>query len=186
MTGTHDASKVKVYFGDGSTCVDLTPDLQGAVTRGGALNLVRLRRVTGTGSLGVSADVAGMRLNLGGTILLSTINKALLTAGGSGYVWMEDANTGTPRILCFPAQLTARPVSAPQSGASSWTFSAVQSDADAVEGPRVSSGSQKAVSGKVGYQRTGTASIKPLTGSAVTASATNPVVQSDRYQAKNS
>ena len=185
MPASHEAAKVKIYFGGSSSCIDLTPDLQGSVQRGGGLNTVRLRRVTGTGQLGMTADVAGMRLNLTATILMNATNKALLQ-GGTGYVWIEDANTTTPRVLCFPAQLTARPISAPQSGATSWSINAIQSDSGAVEGAIVVSGSQKSKTGEVGYQRTGTTSIKPLTGSAVTASATNPVVQGTEYKAKNS
>ena len=173
--------KVKVYVGKSDAAIDITQHIAGSWTRGAALNVLRLRPVTKAGPLGLSATAAGMRLNLTCNVRLVSATKPL-AGGGEWIVWIEDSNPGTPDVVAFPAVITARPINTPDGGAVALSLNAIQTKAGAVYGQRKASGSQKTSGTLVGYQRTGTSKIAALTTTAVTASASNPVVLAEPWE----
>jgi len=169
----HAVGKVKLYFGTSSALYDLTQHMEDGWQLVGNVNVARRRRVTGSGSLGLSAYGVQQGLSVVGTIRLHADTKALLTGGGDGFAWVEDGNSSPGRVVCFPAQVKARPVTTPSADVATFALALVMSAAGAVEDALKTSGSQNP-SGKIGYQRQSN-KIVQIT-SAATASSSQPIV----------
>ena len=157
MAESYRTSQCKFFWGNASTVVDLTPHIESLSLS--PTNVVdRRMRITGTGSLGVTADSVSSGLSGAATVRLHADTKSLPN-DGILMIHRQDCD----RVIAIPMTMTAKPTAAPSDGAVTIALTFTQrASSGAVEGAQVTSGNVVAATGKVGYVK-GT-NIKLATG----------------------
>lgn len=166
MTAPYSPSMSKIYWGTAAALRDLTPHLDSTFTTTCNTVVDRRRRITDTGLLGQTAD--GVRADFASQGSFERSDDVLgCIADRSGFLWLERIDAD--HVICYPATVTAVPITSPAAGIVGYQVSFAQQEGPApVQGTLDTTPANKATAqGMQAYHRDSAAIAAIPAGSSV-------------------